>query len=320
MPDRVVSPGASLGIHPLGLRPTTGGTCCGVGQPHPRWPRRPALRLAGRPATAYLGMTGQMDTPVNQPREPIFNIPAVIVILLVIFGLVYGLINFVLSQEQIADLILLFAFIPARYDTSLMIDGALPGGLAADIWTFVTYGFIHADLGHFGLNGLWLLAFGTPVARRFGTARFLAFLAVAAAAGAGLHLVTNFGEPVPVIGASAAISGAMAAAARFAFQRGGPLGPLRERDDNAYRVPAASLTTMLTDRRLLTFLVVWFGANALFGIGSIGLPGDEQSVAWVAHIGGFLAGLFAFDLFDPAPITGDHQQIIDPPPQDPSLH
>jgi len=39
----------------------------------------------------------------------------------------------------------------------------------------------------------------------------------------------------------------------------------------------------------------------LFGIGSIGLPGGEQSIAWEAHIGGFLAGLLLFPLFDPVP-------------------
>ena len=60
----------------------------------------------------------------------------------------------------------------------------MPGGLGADIWTFVTYAFIHGDWTHLGLNGVWLLAFGTPVARRFGMARFLAFFAVTAAAGA----------------------------------------------------------------------------------------------------------------------------------------
>ena len=46
---------------------------------------------------------------------------------------------------------------------------------------------------------------------------------VTAAAGAGAHLATHFGEFVPLVGASAAISGAMAAALRFAFEAGGPL-------------------------------------------------------------------------------------------------
>ena len=45
---------------------------------------------------------------------------------------------------------------------------------------------------------------------------------------------------------------------------------------------------------------MWFGINLLFGLGSVSiLTGDDQSVAWEAHIGGFLAGLLLFSLFDP---------------------
>ena len=51
-----------------------------------------------------------------------------------------------------------------------------------------------------------------------------AFMLAVAAAGAFAHLVSHPGAMVPMIGASAAISGAMAAAMRFVFQRGGPLG------------------------------------------------------------------------------------------------
>jgi membrane associated rhomboid family serine protease len=39
----------------------------------------------------------------------------------------------------------------------------------------------------------------------------------------------------------------------------------------------------------------------LFGVGSFSLPGGEQSIAWEAHIGGFLAGLLLFSVFDPVP-------------------
>ena len=78
------------------------------------------------------------------------------------------------------------------------------------------------------------------MARRFGTWRFLVFFAAAAAGGAAVHLATHFGQLLPMIGASAAISGAMAAAMRFAFQRGGPLAMWRGQPGNAYRVPAAA--------------------------------------------------------------------------------
>jgi membrane associated rhomboid family serine protease len=131
--------------------------------------------------------------------------------------------------------------------------------------------------------------------------RFLTFFAATAAAGAALHLATHAGAPNPVIGASASVSGLMAAAMRFAFQRGGPVGLIRGEDEQAYRVPAITLTGMLSDARVLIFLAVWFGINILFGVGSLPLTGGDEPVAWQAHIGGFLAGMLLFSLFDPAP-------------------
>jgi membrane associated rhomboid family serine protease len=211
---------------------------------------------------------------------------------------------FALTAEQTTEFLLLFAFIPARYDFSVLSDVAWPGGWAADIWTFVTYALIHADLSHLIFNAVWLLAFGSPVARRFGSLRFTAFMAVTAAAGAAVHLVTHFGELLPMVGASAAISGSMAAAARFAFQRGGPLEMWRDRAE-ACRVPAAPLSVSLRDPRVIAFLLVWFGVNILFGVFSMGMPGVEQAIAWQAHIGGFLAGLLAFAAFDPVPAAVD---------------
>ena len=121
-------------------------------------------------------------------------------------------------------ILLTFAFIPARYGTDLAAAGSLPGGFGADLWTFFTYAFLHADLLHIGVNLAWLLPFGTALARRFGAWRYAAFMLVMAAAGAFAHLVSHPGAMVPMIGASAAISGAMAAALRFVFQHGGPLG------------------------------------------------------------------------------------------------
>jgi membrane associated rhomboid family serine protease len=247
-------------------------------------------------------------TMLDQPRrEPMLNVPAVVVALLVGLVLIHGLLVLVLTPEQTTEFLLLFAFIPARYDASVLPDVAWPGGWAADIWTFVTYALIHGDLTHLIVNSVWLLAFCSPLARRFGALRFMAFMAATAAAGAAAHLVTHFGELLPVIGISASISGAMAAAMRFAFQRGGPLGAWRGGED-AYRVPAAPLAACLRDPRVLGFLLAWFGVNLLFGFISIGGGGVDQAVAWQAHIGGFLAGLLAFAAFDPIPMaTGvDH--------------
>ncbi len=236
------------------------------------------------------------DQPVN--REPIFNIPRVIVVLLAVMALIHAVRLFVLTPAQDNDLLWLFAFDPLRYGGSLP-DEALPGGFGAQIWTFVTYAFLHASWMHLGVNAIWFLAFGSAVARRFGTVRFLIFFCVTAAAGAIAHLFAFGGQDAPVIGASAAISGTMAAAMRFAFQRGGPLSFRRSFGEAAYHMPALSLMRALREPAVIAFLVVWFGLNFLFGLWSTPLTGDNEVVAWQAHIGGFIAGLLLFAWFDP---------------------
>jgi membrane associated rhomboid family serine protease len=152
---------------------------------------------------------------------------------------------------------------------------------------------------HLGFNAIWLLAFASPVARRFGAVRFVLFFAVTIAAGALAYLLVHAGTLAPMIGASAGISGMMGAAARFVFEPGGSLDMWHGDRANADRVPAAPLPVALRNPRVLTFVGVWFGLNLLFGLGSVSLTGDNQSIAWEAHVGGFLAGLLLFSLFDP---------------------
>jgi len=232
-------------------------------------------------------------------REPIFNVPTAVVATLAVLVLVHVVREWVLTPRQDGQLLLWFAFIPVRYDASVAASAGDLAGLGPKIWTFFTYALIHGDWAHLGLNSVWLLAFGTPIARRFGSARYLAFFALTAAAGAAAHLATYTDPRVPVIGASASISGFMAAAIRFVFHHSGPLGSIGRNDPESYRVPALPLIAVLRDPRVLAFLVVWFGLNILFGVGSLSLDGGEQQIAWQAHIGGFLAGLLAFPLFDP---------------------
>jgi membrane associated rhomboid family serine protease len=231
--------------------------------------------------------------------EPVFNVPGVVATTVAVLALVQAVQDFLLPESAGNVLLAWFAFIPARYDPGPLGDAAYPGGLAADAWTFLTYALLHGSWLHVGLNAVWLLAFGTPIARRFGTLRFLMFFAVTAAAGALAHLLTHPGEPAPMVGASAAISGFMAGAIRFVFQPGGPLDLWGSREGTPDRVPAAPLSAALRDPRILAFLAVWFGLNLLFGISSLPLLDGGQPVAWQAHLGGFLAGLFAFAAFDP---------------------
>ncbi len=241
------------------------------------------------------------DQPVvveEAPREPILTLPLPLTAYVVLLAVIH--LRVLLPPELENWTIDVFGFIPKRYDSSL-VNLQFEGGAGAKVWTFVTYSLLHANLTHLAFNVLWLLPFGSALARRFGAVRFFVFLAVTAAAGALAHLVTHEHAVVPMIGASASVSGAMAAAIRFAFVRGSFLSFSRSDADTAARVPALPLLQALRDRRIVGFLGVWFALNIIFGVGAIGVESDSAGVAWEAHIGGFVAGLLLFALFDPVP-------------------
>ena len=84
-------------------------------------------------------------------REPLFNIPPVVVVVLAVLALVHVVRTFLLSEQQDIEFLLNFAFIPARYDNSFVLAARCRGG-GADIWTFVTYALIHANWTHLGVN------------------------------------------------------------------------------------------------------------------------------------------------------------------------
>lgn len=257
-----------------------------------------------------------MDPSENPPREPILTLPGALTAYVGLLVAIHG-IRALLPLDWDYWTIELFGFIPKRYDQTLL-SMPFPGGDGAEVWTFVTYSLLHANLSHIGFNILWLLPFGSALARRFGAVRFFLFMAVTAIAGAAAHLVTHQHELAPMIGASASVSGAMAAAIRFAFLRGSFLSFNRGDADAAARVPAQPLFRALRDTRVIGFLAVWFGMNIIFGVGSF--PGSEgATVAWQAHIGGFLAGLLLFSLFDPIP-RGQRADTEPSPADMPDLH
>ena len=258
-----------------------------------------------------------VSEPLSPPRrEPVLTLPGALTAYIALLAVIH--LRVLLPPDLDNWIVLAFGFIPKRYDSSLL-PAAFPGGEGANFWTFVTYSLLHANFSHIGFNVLWLLPFGSALARRFGAVRFFVFMAVTAAAGALAHLISHEHELAPMIGASASVSGTMAAAIRFAFVRGSFLSFSRGDADVAAKVPAQSLWRALRDRRVLAFLAVWFGVNIIFGIGSFAIGMEGVSVAWEAHIGGFLAGLLLFSLFDPVPRatpgvadassseSGDHQ-------------
>ena len=260
--------------------------------------------------------------PGRRLREPMFNVPAVVVVLSVLLVALYA--AFAWARPALQDLVIRdFAFVPGRLTVSywparaidLLIRAktdpaalqqaqamwelrAMSGG--AMLWTLLTYAFLHGSWTHVLLNTIWLVAFGPPVARRFGTMRFLVFMAVAAVLSAVAHWASAPMDFSPLIGASGSVSGLMGAATRFVFQPGAALGssrPHRRAED----VPAATLRQVLTEPRARIFLALWLATDFVFGAFAQPLGLSDMPVAWVAHLGGFAAGLILFPLFDRPP-------------------
>lgn len=257
-------------------------------------------------------------------RQPMFNLPGSLVFLILAMAAVHGLREYFLSPLVDAEFVRALAFVSGRFAfesnpdavaaelTRIVATGDsdalevarffLDDG-RADYRTLVSYAFLHADWTHLGMNVLWLAAFGAPVAQRFGAGRTIAFFLVTAAAGAWAHHVIHPVDLTPVVGASASVSGLMAAALRFIFQPGAPLGrpafspagPL----EPSMRAPALPLMRAWRDRRVVQFAILWFIINFVIGLLAQPLGIAEGGVAWEAHAGGFIAGFLLFGLFDP---------------------
>lgn len=247
--------------------------------------------------------------------QPAINAPRIIIALVALFGILHGVKEYVLDDDSYGFLMQTFSFVPARL--SLVLD---PDGLADALgaisdrrqlsvakffladgsfawWAIVTYAFLHADWTHVIFNSVWLLAFGAPVAQRFGELRFTVFFVVTSALGILFHYALHRYDFTPVVGASAGVSALTAAALRFVFQPYAPLGD-HGGDEPSFHQPALGLTQLFSNGRVVAFLAIWFIANFIFGAFSQGLGITAGPVAWEAHAGGFIAGLLLFGLFD----------------------
>ena len=257
-------------------------------------------------------------------RQPVFNLPGVVLLALAVFIGIHALRLYGLSDSQDSYFLRTLAFVPGQFTfvfnpdsvaaeltrlagagdrQRVLIGQFFLGTGRAQYWTPLTYAFLHADWTHLAVNGLWLTAFGAPVARRLGAGRFIVLFAVAAIAGALAHFLTRPVDLSPVIGASASVSGLTAAALRFIFQPGAPLGPQFWYGplpaDEAVRQPALSLAQAVRDLRVIQFAAIWFAITLAFGLLAAPLGISDYGIAWEAHIGGFVAGFLLFSAFDP---------------------
>ncbi|HET7333923.1 MAG TPA: rhomboid family intramembrane serine protease [Rhizomicrobium sp.] len=228
-----------------------------------------------------------------RPHEPLLRVPATPIWLILFLALAHA--GRVFSPPDISERFLInYAFIPARYSHEFLASHGLnPGSWLDRAVPFISYIFIHADWTHLAINSVWLLAFGAIVARRFGPFRFVGFFLLCGIAGAGTHLAFNWESPAPVIGASAAISGLMAAGFRM-------MSALPGFDSMAVHTGAYGPPPLapLFSTRILLWSAVWAGVNVFAGMTGLGAGDGVRLIAWQAHLGGYLAGLVLVGLFD----------------------
>jgi membrane associated rhomboid family serine protease len=232
------------------------------------------------------------DDGVSQSGGPVFRAPPVVLASIGVLVVIHaGL--WLAGDEWRIWALYAFAFIPARFGTAgfPMIQGS-------QYWSFLSHGLLHADAAHLLFNSLWFLIFGSVTARRLGALRFLVLAAAATAAGALASLIVYWGEAAIMVGASGAVSGIMAAAIPVMFGRGMSWGRAYTEDLND--VEALTPVELLRNRSAVIFALVWIaitlysGATGWTGAGYL----EEARIAWEAHLGGFIAGLFGFYILD----------------------
>jgi membrane associated rhomboid family serine protease len=203
-------------------------------------------------------------------NAPIFNLPPMVGRLIGLNVAVHAARYFITDDDTLVETL---GFLPARY------GGGFDDGLTGFGWTALvaplTYQFLHGGVAHLVLNMVSLAAFGTAVERRLGSRRMLTFYLLTGLIAALVHWASDPASINPVIGASGAISGVFA----------GTLLLLRE------------LGQFGSGRRQLFLIIgLWLAMTVLTGSGAP--PGSGGApVAWIAHIGGFLAGLALWPLF-----------------------
>jgi membrane associated rhomboid family serine protease len=164
-----------------------------------------------------------------------------------------------------------WAFVPRRFLANPFSDGL----------TIFTSMFMHAGWLHLGGNMLYLWIFGDNVEDRFGHIAFAIFYLLCGLAATCAQLAFSLGSNVPNLGASGAIAGVLGAyILLFPREQVKVLQGQR-----VIQVPA------------LIVIGFWIALQFFSGIGSIANTAQTGGVAYMAHIGGFLAGFVLTFLF-----------------------
>src|SRR5512141_1731003 len=164
-----------------------------------------------------------------------------------------------------------WAFVPSRFLANP----------SADWPTLFTSMFMHAGWLHLGGNMLYLWIFGDNVEDRFGHTLYTVFYLLCVLAATFAQLAFSMGSNVPNLGASGAIAGVLGAYILMFPQQ-------------QVKVLVGRVVTPVS---ALIVIGLWFVLQFFSGFASIANTADTGGVAYMAHVGGFIAGFVLAFLF-----------------------
>jgi rhomboid family protein len=191
------------------------------------------------------------------------------------------------SEGDAEALIFSLGFVPRNLFDHAVVETVY--GIPWPWLTVFTSMFLHGGFLHIGGNMLYLWIFGNNVEDAMGHWRFLGFYLVCGIAAALSEGVVNPHSALPMLGASGAISGVLAAYVLI-YPR-------------ARVTVIIPLGILLYPTKISAFYVVgfWFLLQLLYAVTTMaGTPGT----AWWAHVGGFSAGLLLTPLLSHFPLFG----------------
>jgi len=185
-----------------------------------------------------------------------------------------------------ATAIFRFGFIPSDFFGHLGSGGDF-SAQAVDMGSIVTSMFLHGGLLHLAGNMLYLWIFGNNIEDAMGHSRFLLFYLLCGVVAAISMALIDPHSAIPMIGASGAISGVLAAYLL-----------LYPRARVKVIIPIGVIFYGFTISALWV-VGLWFVTQVAYAMLS---DPSQPGVAWWAHVGGFLAGLFLTPVFKAADV------------------
>ncbi len=184
------------------------------------------------------------------------------------------------SPAALQSFIEAWGVVPREYSAGQDIAPQIP----YPYWsTLLTSMFLHGGWGHLGGNMLFLWIFGDNIEHRIGHLRFIVFYLVCGFAAGLAHIFFNAGSMIPTVGASGAISGVL----------GGYLVLFPR--NRVYVMTWGGVAAVPA----ILMLGLWILLQFVNGFGSVAETPETGGVAYLAHIGGFVAGMILAPLFSP---------------------